>query len=207
MSFSETRFHFFYDECIRQFGAEQGKRIFEIADRKLAEMKNEADYRNSKAIKEHMNTNLLPTIAIYSAFLQSNFTKENAYEKTLEITQIAAKVIQKKNEFVGKIPFGYNLFKMFCKSVMNKNYPKEGWSIVWQRYDKQEIHFDMTSCIYMETTKRYNCPELCPVFCANDITTFAGYRPNIIFERNGTIGQGQKVCDFHLQNSKFKIKR
>ncbi|WP_082853633.1 L-2-amino-thiazoline-4-carboxylic acid hydrolase [Clostridium coskatii] len=56
----------------------------------------------------------------------------------------------------------------------------------------------------METAKRYNCPELCTVFCANDITTFQGYRPNIIFERQGTIGQGQKVCDFHLKNGKLK---
>ncbi|OAA87012.1 hypothetical protein [Clostridium coskatii] len=80
--------------------------------------------------------------------MQSGFSKEKAYKNTLEITQIAAKTIQKKNEFLGKIPFEYSLFKLFCKSVMNKNYPKKGWNIVWRQYDNQEIHFDMTSCIY-----------------------------------------------------------
>lgn len=207
MSLTETKFNFFYDECVKNFGVDKGKNIFELADKKLSEMKSIIDYRNSAAIKKHMDTNLLPTIAIYKAFLQSDFTKEEAYQNTLNITQTAAREVQKKNEFLGKMPFEYTLFKLFCKSVMNKNYPKEGWNLEWRQNDKREVHFDMKSCIYMETTKQFDCPELCTVFCANDITAFKGYSPNIIFERQGTIGEGKEVCDFHLKNGKYKGKR
>lgn len=94
------------------------------------------------------------------------------------------------------------LFKLFCKRVIKKNYPIEGWDIEWKRCDKKEIHFNMKRCIYMETTEKYKCPELCPIFCANDITNFSGYAPSIIFKREGTIGQWQKVCDFHFINGK-----
>ena len=60
----------------------------------------------------------------------------------------------------------------------------------------------MKSCIYFEITKKYNCPEMCTLFCKNDDVIFAGYKPSIIFERTGTIARGQKVCDFHFKNAK-----
>lgn len=203
LEFKKTEFPFFYDECNKKFGYEKGNRISRIADKSLSQMKKEADYKDNKAIKKHMDINLLPTIAMYLAFIESGFTKDLAYKNTLEMAQIGARRVKKKNEKLGKIPFIFSLFRLFCSFVVKKSYPKEGWHIEWKRYDNNEIHFDMKRCIYMETTKKYNCPELCPVFCANDVTTFAGYAPNIIFKRKGTIGQGQEVCDFHFINGKL----
>ena len=82
------------------------------------------------------------------------------------------------------------------------HYPKEGWDIQWIKYDVNEIYFDMKSCIYFAITQKYNCVELCPLFCANDDITLAGYKPAIVFERNETIGKGQNRCDFHFKNKK-----
>lgn len=73
---------------------------------------------------------------------------------------------------------------------MEKQYPEQGWSIQWIRYDKNEIHFNMKSCIYFETTKKYNCTEMCPLFCANDDVVLSGYRPANVFERSGAIARG-----------------
>ncbi|WP_408629725.1 L-2-amino-thiazoline-4-carboxylic acid hydrolase [Alkaliphilus flagellatus] len=89
-------------------------------------------------------------------------------------------------------------------SCFAKQYPKEGWHTEWIKYNNEEIHFDFTSCMYVETTKRYNCLELCPLFCANDDITLAGYSPNIIFERSETIGRGQSKCDFHFINGNYR---
>lgn len=118
MEFKETKYPFWYDECIKKFGNEKGKKIANMADKKLLELKKEANYRNSKAIKEHMDTKILPTIAMYSAFKESGFNMEEAYNNTLEITQISAREAKKENETLGKIPFGYQIFKLFCKSTM-----------------------------------------------------------------------------------------
>ena len=150
-----------------------------------------------------MDLNMLPIIAIYLSFKELNFDQEEAYNNTMEISQSMARKIKRKNHALSRLPFGYSLFKVFCKSIMNKEYPKEGWDVEWQKYDNKEIHFDITRCVYIETTERYGCPELCSVFCANDTTTFSGYKPKIIFERQGTIGQGQKLCDFHFKKWEF----
>lgn len=204
MEFNKTEFKFCHKYCISKFGEDVGSKIYETAENILAEMINEADYKNSKAIKWHMDKNMLPTIAMYLAFKQFGITCERAYNHTAEILQIACKRIQKKNRFLGKMPFGYSLFKLFCRTIIAKQYPKEGWHTEWIEYNNEEIHFDFTSCIYAETTKRYDCFELCPLFCANDDITLAGYSPNIIFERSKTIGRGQSKCDFHFINGNYR---
>ena len=60
----------------------------------------------------------------------------------------------------------------------------------------------MKSCIYLDTTKRYNCVEMCPLFCKNDDVILAGYKPAVVFERSGTLALGQDACDFHFKNGK-----
>lgn len=66
----------------------------------------------------------------------------------------------------------------------------------------------MKSCIYVEITKKYNCFELCTLFCANDDVILAGYKPSIVFEREKTIAKGHDHCDFHFKNSNFiKVRR
>ena len=199
MNFSKTQFPYFYEESIKRFGQEKGKLIYDIACTKLAEMRKDADYRNSSAIQKHMDTNILPLVAIYFTYRESGINQDEALELSLELAQIGAKSKQQKNMFFGRLPFGFSLFRLFCKRVMDSEYPSAGWDVEWVRYDKEEIHFNMKSCVYAETLQKYVCPELCPVFCANDDTVFAGYRPGIVFERNGTIGKGQEVCDFHFK--------
>ncbi|SHI57935.1 L-2-amino-thiazoline-4-carboxylic acid hydrolase [Clostridium cavendishii DSM 21758] len=207
MEFNKTNFDFFYKHCISKFGEDIGNMIYETAENILAKMKSEVDYKNSKAIKWHMDKNMLPTIAMYFAFKKFDVTCERAYEYTGEILKIACEKVQNKNKFLGKMPFGYKLFKVTCKSLIEKQYPQEGWDIEWIKYDNKEIHVDFKTCIYMETTKKYNCSELCPLFCSNDDITLGGFAPNIIFERNGTIGRGQDKCDFYFINGKSESEK
>lgn len=68
MRFKNTQFKFFHKWCISKFGEEAGSKTYETAEIILNRIINEADYKNSKAIKWHMDTNMLPTIAMYFAF-------------------------------------------------------------------------------------------------------------------------------------------
>lgn len=81
-------------------------------------------------------------------------------------------------------------------------YPAEGWEIEWVRFDHEEIHMNFKSCIYFEMTALYSCPELCTVFCKNDVVTFSGYEPKIHFERSGTLAEGAAYCDFRFIRGK-----
>lgn len=202
MNYGDTEYKDLKSICTEKYGNEKGLCIYNKAEEIFQKMKDEADYRNSNVIKEHMTKYIFPVLAYYMALLEYSFSTNDAYANTLEETQKYAMLLKKKNEKIGKIPFSYYLFKLFCKKVMEKNYPDEGWETDWVRYDNKEVHFNLKRCVYFEVTSQYGHPELCTVFCANDTTSFSGYLPNIKFERSGTIAEGKKMCDFHFKNSK-----
>ncbi|MGL5087290.1 MAG: L-2-amino-thiazoline-4-carboxylic acid hydrolase [Clostridium sp.] len=202
MKYSETFLPHFSEFCSDKFGVAKGVELFEKAEAKLGELVCEADYRNNKYIKIHMEKTMLPVIAMYLTFKEREEFTGKALEITDEIMQISRVKSAKKNKKIAKIPFSYYVFKSFYKRVISKEYPPEGWDIEWVTSNKNEVHFNMKSCIYVETTKKYNCFEVCPLFCANDDVILAGYKPKIIFERESTIAKGQDHCDFHFKNGK-----
>jgi hypothetical protein len=202
MGFEGTYFPHFSQYCIEKFGADFGDRIHHAAETRLSSMIDEADYRGNKYIQWHMDTNMLPSIAIYLAFKEFEETAHKAYRYTDDMLQISRLQNRERNQLIGRLPFGYFAFRLFCKSIMKKQYPAQGWDMEWIQYNRNEIHFNMKSCVYFETTQKYNCSEMCPLFCANDDVILAGYKPAIVFERSGTIALGQHVCDFHFKNGR-----
>ncbi len=202
MSYSDTRFKDIKTVCIEKYGQESGLNIYNKAEELFQKMKDKADYRNSNAIKEHMTKNIFPVLSYYMAMLENGFTTDVAYANTMEETQKHALLAKKSNKKLSKIPFCYYIFKMFCRKIMTKDFPIEGWETEWVRYDNKEIHFNLKRCVYHEITSLYCHPELCTVFCSNDTTSFSGYMPNIKFERSGTIAEGKDMCDFHFKNGK-----
>ena len=203
MEFDKTYFPYFNHFCIEKFGPDLGSAINDAAENILLKLLKEADYRNNKYIQWHMDTNMLPTIAIYMAFKKFEITAGKAYAYTDEALQPARLINRRKNQAIGRLPFGYYAFKLFCRPAVIKQYPGQGWDIEWIRYDKHELHFNMNSCIYLETTQKYHCAEMCPLFCANDDVILSGYQPAIVFERKGTLALGQDVCDFHFKNQRY----
>lgn len=203
MNYSDTPFKDLKSECITKYGNEKGLHIYKRAEETFQKMQEKADYRNSDIIKWHMNENIFPVLAYYMSLLDAGFATEEAYSYTLEETQKQAMSWKKKHKAFGKIPFLYPMFKIGCKRVMKKEYPNEGWETEWIRCDKKEIHFNLKRCVYFEITNQYEHPELCTVFCKNDNTTFSAFSPKVVFERSGTIGMGNKYCDFHFKNGKY----
>ena len=203
MGLTKTYFSYFHSFCTDRFGRDIANALNEGVEVRLSRMMNEADYKNNKYIKWHMDTNMLPVIAIYLSYKDNAYTADKAYEYTDEVMQILRLKNRRNNQPAGKLPFGYFIFKLFCRSIVKKQYPSQGWDLEWIEYSKHELHFNMKSCIYLETTKKYHCPELCPLFCANDDVVLSGYRPAIVFERSGTLAQGQDGCDFHFKNPKY----
>lgn len=202
MGFKETFFPYFESYCMSQFD-DIGESIFICAEKKLSQMMKDAEDRGNKYIRWHMNKNILPVISIYRAFQQFERTSKEAYQYTDEVMQILRLKNQGKARFLGCLPFGYGLFRIFSKSAISKKYPEQGWEIQWVHNDKNEVYFNMKRCIYVETTQKYGCPELCPLFCKNDDIVLGGYKPAIVFERNETIAGGSNKCDFHFKNGKY----
>lgn len=202
MDYKNTHFAFLQEDCISKFGQETGTKIYVQACELLTTMLAKADYRNNESIKQHIVKNMFPIIAYYLTLQNHGYSQEDAYSLTLKETQKAAHIQKKKNESFGKLPFAYQVFKLFIKGIMKKMYPVEGWETEWVKFDKDEIHMNFKRCIYADLTAHYGCPELCTVFCENDTVTFSGYEPKIHFERNGTLAEGADCCDFHFIHGK-----
>ncbi|WP_291581295.1 L-2-amino-thiazoline-4-carboxylic acid hydrolase [Clostridium sp. UBA6640] len=203
MGFNETMYKDFNKECINKFGNIMGNTIILDAEQRLEKMISEIDDRNSETIRWHLEKCLLPTIAMYLSFKKRDDTCNVAYSITLNICQEVAVKQKKRMQFIGSIPFGYSIFKFLAKRQILKMYPEVGWCTKWIRYDKEEIHFNYHSCLYKETADKYKCAEMCSIFCANDVTIFSGFAPNILFERSDTLANGNEKCDFHFKNSKY----
>lgn len=202
MDYKNTHFTFLQEDCISEFGQDEGTKIYNQSCELYSSMLENADYRNNESIKIHIVKNMFPMIAYYLTLQGQGYSKEEAYDLTLKETQKAAHIEKSKNESLAKLPFAYKIFKLFSKGVMKKMYPVEGWDTEWVKFDNEEIHMNFKSCIYFELTTQFGCPELCTVFCKNDIVTFSGYEPKIHFVRNGTIAEGAFCCDFHFIHGK-----
>lgn len=202
MAFKQTELYFLETDCSEKFGAEKGARIFELAKEIYRSLCEKSDFKGSKAIEKHMKTNLFPTMAYYKALRKSGYAEGEAIELVKQETAKSAEVKKAEQQKFAKMPCTYFLYRLFVKSVMKKKFPAEGWTTEWVRCDGRETHFNFTRCLYKDVCDEQGCPELCPVFCANDDIAFTGLMPKIRFEREQTLGKGGSCCDFHFIKNK-----
>lgn len=198
MRISETTFPFLENDCVQTFGAEKGSAIFQQTEALYQKLLSGADYKNSDAVKEHLQRKLFPPMAYYKVLCANGISKEKALEYVKQETHKAASVKRDEMKKLANLPFAYSIYRMGVKKHMRKNFPDAGWQTEWIRCDRKEIHFNLHRCIYQDLTNQYGCPELCCVYCENDDISFSGLMPRIRFERNGTLGNGAPYCDFHF---------
>ena len=88
-------------------------------------MKDEADYRNSDVIRDHMTKNIFPVIAYYMALLEYGISTSDACVNTFEEKQKHVMILKIKNEKFSKIPFSYYVCKLCCKNFLDEEWEKE----------------------------------------------------------------------------------
>lgn len=202
MNIKDSQLYFLEESCINKFGIEKGNNIFKTTEQEYKKLCDKANFRNNKAIKEHMLKNLYPTMAYYKALLIHNYESNEAICLVKCETAKSALDKKRKQQIITKIPRTYFWYRLLIKSIIRKKYPTEGWETKWILNNKNEIHFDFSKCLYKDICDEEKCPELCKVFCANDDIAFSGLLPKIRFARNGTLGTGEKYCDFHFIKNK-----
>lgn len=196
--FESTNLSFLQEDCEKQFADPVGSRIYSRAEELYQQLTAKAEDKGNPVIQEHMHGRLFPAMAYYQALLAEGIPQKEALAFVELETQKAAVKNKEKNAQMVRMPFAFLLYRMGVKSYMKKSFPAEGWETEWVRCDADEIHFNLHRCIYWDLCQQNGCPELCTVYCANDITAFSGLMPKIRFERNGTLGEGAEYCDFHF---------
>ncbi len=201
MRINETPFAFLPDDCIREFGEEKGRKIYLEADDIFSKLEAEADYKDNEAIRNHMQMKLLPPMAYYKALLSEGYDKDTSLDSVRKETRRTAEKKKASLSRMARLPFAYSIYRMCVRNFMAKNFPAIGWKTEWVRCDGKEIHFNLHSCIYWDMCRKYDCPELCAVYCENDDISFSGLLPRIRFKRSGTLASGKGYCDFSFSKS------
>jgi hypothetical protein len=196
--FESTNLPFLQEDCEKQFADSVGTRIYSRAEERYQRLTAKADDKGNTVIREHLHGRLFPAMAYYQALLAEGIPQKEALAFVKQETQKAAEKNKEKNAQMARMPFAFLLYRMGVKSYMKKSFPAEGWQTEWVRCNADEIHFNLHQCIYWDLCQQHGCPELCTVYCANDVTAFSGLMPKIRFERTGTLGEGAKYCDFHF---------
>lgn len=151
----------------------------------------------SKALKTHLNQ-ILPCIAFYEALVRITGDKEKAL------------AFFDKWAFIRIEKLGYVAQKIVSLPGMYKKIPSMGDKLLGKFFgeaagfqsrevpDAPQFARDMTVCPYVETCKKYGCPEITRFFCKSDDITYGNLHPKLVWGRTQTLGMGGECCDFRL---------
>ena len=198
ISIKETPFSFLHDDIRKEFGEEQGGKIFRDAELIYRELLQKSDDRGSEAVRDHLQNKLLLPLAYYQALTAAGTDREKALECVRKETRKTAERKREKLKKLARMPFSYEIYRMGVKRYMKNNFPQEGWETEWVSRGRHQIAFNLHRCLYADVTAACGCPELCCVYCENDDIAFSGLLPKIQFQRSGTLAGGASCCDFHF---------
>lgn len=151
----------------------------------------------SKALMMHLEQ-ILPSIAFYEALL----AKEGSQEKALAIYEkwcfIKIEKMAKWIPIMMKIPGLYKKVPGIMRIMLDKIFGHAAGFDYIEKEQKNGFAVDMTVCPYVETCKKYGCPELAYLFCKSDDITYGNMHPKLVWGRTKTLGMGDDRCDFSL---------
>ena len=127
ISIEKTPFSFLYDDIRKEFGEEQGGKIFRDADRIYRKLLQKSDDRGSEAVRDHLKNRLLPPLAYYQALTAAGTDRENALEYVRKETRKTAELKKDRLKKLARMPFSYEIYRMGVKRYMKNNFPQEGW--------------------------------------------------------------------------------
>lgn len=172
------------------------KDLLENIEDRMRVLLNSYDLSNKK-MAVHMKTAILPSIAVYKEMLSFGYTKEESLRRIKESAILANKGFACFFKAIGKLSFGYFLFRKMCPIALNNSFCKPGWDIKWIKNNNETIEFHAKKCLYVDIMKKEECLELVPVFCQVDDYIY-GNMNNVIWDRKKTLGNGDELCDFRF---------
>jgi len=187
---------------ITAYGPEKGEQLYAQAGQKFLALSSNIDSQGNRAIELHITRNILPLVCCYLVLQQNGIAKEEAC--TLVAGQMHHEIRKNADRLksVAHFPFLYPIFRVLCRRVMKNTYPDIGWDVAWLKDDNETVCFDCRACVYLATTTKFDCPELCQYFCQNDTIVYSALSPAVKFVRTQTLAAGGDRCDFCFLNGK-----
>jgi hypothetical protein len=159
----------------------------------------EREHYSDRALRKHLEENILPGVALYQTLLADEETREGAEQLVEAAFRAWAASGRRSMERLGRLPFFYWLLRALIRPVMRLNFPAPGWETEWLEVSGQALAFNMKSCFYLDVLEAYGVPELTKYYCAMDDLIYDGISPHVRWARAKTLGRGDECCDFRFE--------
>jgi hypothetical protein len=163
----------------------------------------ESESYPKRALQEiHLETNILPTLALYQEFRVDGLSKAEAVSKTGEYLDVLAQKLRRRFQIMARMPFFFAFLKRMMRPSMERNFPEPGFELGWPELGKDGTGFNVHRCFYVDVLGKFGAPELTRLFCDMDDVVFE-HTPGVRWERKYTIGRGGRYCDFRYYRSEL----
>ena len=182
-----------------EIGRRKADKIALAAQKRYEELLVE-NANDSEALRAHTFKRIYPAVAVYEAFIAQGVAPEKAVWYVREYFQrFSAAYVPHLRRAIRLFGLAKRVPKLFM-NISRKSFGTDaGFVYGFPESHGNEARFNIVRCPYMETCKRYECPELTRVFCDGDDAGYGNLHPKLKWGRTKTIGRGDDCCDFLLQ--------
>ncbi|MBQ9009595.1 MAG: L-2-amino-thiazoline-4-carboxylic acid hydrolase, partial [Clostridia bacterium] len=182
-----------------ELGSGKAAGIADRAQRRYDELIAE-NAQESKALRAHTFGRIYPAIAVYESLKAEGVEPDRAVWYIREYFQrVSAKAVPHLKRVIRVFGLARIVPKIFMKVAQKRFGPEAGFRYEFPDIHGNEARFNIVSCPYYETCRRYGCPEITRAFCDGDDAGYGDLHPKLIWGRTKTIGRGQDCCDFLIQ--------
>lgn len=202
MDYYDTEFSFLIDDLKEECGEEIGMDVYIVVCKEYEKLYNTEKENENDVLNDHMTMRILPAIALYNTLIRTGFSKKKALDILEREAQKRACQIKRKKAALKKLPFLFSMYRLKIKHMATHRFPIGGWERRWGKMSNKEINVETTKCLNYDMCQKYNCPELCKVFCNVNRTIFSAYMPQIALDMPETLVDGGEKCIYHFYNPK-----
>ena len=184
--------------------AADAERIAALAEERYEELCAE-NSDDAEALKKHTFTRIYPGIAMYESMTASGIPSEKAVWYIREyFLRYCEKAVPHMKRAIALPGAAKRIPALFMKISESSFPPEAGFVYEFPERKETEARFNIVRCPYMETCRKYGCPEICRAFCDSDDTAYGNLHKDLKWGRTKTIGRGDDCCDFLLEYRKKK---
>lgn len=146
----------------------------------------------------HLEQHILPGLVLYQVLLAEKGDQAAALAEVEMLLHAGAvrSSLRKATAALKYLPEPFMLIRLVTRAAMRFGFPASGWETEWIEDSDQRVAFNIHRCFYLNTLTTYGAPELTRLFCRMDDVVYEALPPSIQWERTGTLGRGDEVCDF-----------
>jgi len=151
-----------------------------------------------RALRMHLETRILPGLALYQILRQEEDTEEAAL---IELDRLFVAGVQqapgrKLVKLLECLPDPFPILRIVNRLAL-RAFPPEGWTFEWLEDSSRCVAYTFSECFYVNVLTAYGAPELTAHFCQMDDLLYGDLR-GISWERTKTLGRGDDCCNFRF---------